>query len=699
MRRELLMCHIKQQGFSLVEIVLSIALFGLFATALIGLLFASLDSDVQAEEKEIAVQYAEEGIEAVWSIRREAFNQLESGEYGLDNSSGSWNFSGSSDLIDDIFTRVISISDVCRDSGGAIADCDDIDAEIDIRTKQASSTVTYTAVTGVENEVSLVSYVTAWQDETWRQTDWSGGSGQAEWSSDSRYNTDSGTITTAVAGEVALASSGSESWPFTTENNYTYDAGIEVTGGLAQLAPIGGGCSGTATACTSLITQPTCSAQSGCSWSAAMQNSTTNSGFTVNGAGWTYADWNQGGGEVDVTGTYVALGGNTGGFVNVSFPAGRNDELGGYWQQSFTTTSLNPTATMNFDWLVSAYGATPNTFQLYVFVDSVAGAPTIGSHVWTSGPISSTSSWNSVTSLNVSSKLSAIGTYYLKAAVWVETPNKLTGPLTIGYDNVSLTWSNGVGSCSGTALACGSVSSELSCSSQAGCSWSSPTYSTVEPSIESDTSISVPSITSWSSFTESAVKNGGEIYYQLSFNGSSWRWWNGSTWSAAQSGEYNTASVVDANISSFPTTQDQIYFRAFLVSDGTQQVQLDSVTVGWDGGGSSGFETSGWLISSAFDMGAQASVHTIDWTETIPACSGTCLVQLQVRTAPDVAGAPGTWSSWYGASGAGTYFTDPSGELISTDLNFGQWVQYRAELQGDGTASPTLEEVAITYLP
>jgi hypothetical protein len=70
---------------------------------------------------------------------------------------------------------------------------------------------------------------------------------------------------------------------------------------------------------------------------------------------------------------------------------------------------------------------------------------------------------------------------------------------------------------------------------------------------------------------------------------------------------------------------------------------------------------------------------------------------MQVSTAPDASGSPGTWSSWYGATGAGTYFTNHYGTMIPNDLNWNRWVRYRAQLTGDGVNTPVLSEVRINY--
>ncbi|MDD2807538.1 MAG: type II secretion system protein [Patescibacteria group bacterium] len=641
----------KQSGFSLVEVILAVALFGLFATALIGLLMNSYGSDIQAKEKDAATIYAQQGIDAVRSIRRQAWNFLVNGSYGLDQSIGHWQFSGSSDFLAAKFTCVTTIGNACRDVGKNLVDCVTPGSQIDLETKKVTVVVSYTAVNGVLNKVILNSYLTNWQSSDWRQTDWVGGSGQTVWADPTKYNADDSNINIDTGGQLSLASvsadgCGIKVWPFTMAADYNYDPNkIEVVDGLAQLKNQG-------------------TVQTG---------SLINTNFNADASNWTYSDWDQGGGEVNVAGSYAASGGNPGGIVNVSFPSGKNDELGGYWYQAFETTVSNPTVTVNFDYNVTDYNSAPLTFKVYVFVDSSPGTPVIGQEVWSSGEINSTQSWTNQANIDVASRVTNVGTYYVKFAVWVETPNSNTGPLTVNFDNLNLSWS---GSTFG--------------------------YPTNQPTINPVSSDTVNNLDTWSSFTEVATKNGGEIYYQLSDNnGSTWQYWNGSTWTTATAANTNTAAVINSNISSFSTSTGQLMFKAFLASDGSQAVSLDSVTIGWGPAmaGGSGYQTSGYLISSAFDMGAAAAVNLIKWSQIIPVCSPSCSIKFQVRTAPDNGGSPGTWSNWYGADGSGFYFTDSSGSIISPDLNFKQWVQYRAELSGDGTKTPILNEVIINYTP
>ncbi len=74
--------------------------------------------------------------------------------------------------------------------------------------------------------------------------------------------------------------------------------------------------------------------------------------------------------------------------------------------------------------------------------------------------------------------------------------------------------------------------------------------------------------------------NQGSIRYQLSEdNGTTWLYWNGIAWIAAGENEYNDAATVHANIESFPINEDKIIFKAFLISDGSQKVELDSIRI------------------------------------------------------------------------------------------------------------------------
>lgn len=99
------------RGFSLVEVILSSAVFVLLVTALVGAYLYGQEASSLAGNRARAVMLAEEGLEAVRNIRDPAYINLSDGTHGLTTTSNQWDLSGSSDTTD-IFTRQIIISSV-----------------------------------------------------------------------------------------------------------------------------------------------------------------------------------------------------------------------------------------------------------------------------------------------------------------------------------------------------------------------------------------------------------------------------------------------------------------------------------------------------------------------------------------------------------------------------------------------------------
>jgi len=110
----------------------------------------------------------------------------------------------------------------------------------------------------------------------------------------------------------------------------------------------------------------------------------------------------------------------------------------------------------------------------------------------------------------------------------------------------------------------------------------------------------------------------------------------------------------------------------------------------------SNYSFEGWFTSVSFDSGGSGTSWTnIEWTE-----SGTGTLQFRLRTAPDSGGSPGTWTDWLGPTGTSDYYTTSAGESINSTHGSGgndQWIQYRAYLSGDSSATPIFEDITITY--
>jgi hypothetical protein len=99
----------KAQAFLLVEIILTSSVFVLFMTAFVGAFYYGIQSSSLAGDRARAVLLAQEGIEAVRSIRNSNFANLTDGTYGLSYSSGVWSFAGTQETIG-IFTRQVVVS-------------------------------------------------------------------------------------------------------------------------------------------------------------------------------------------------------------------------------------------------------------------------------------------------------------------------------------------------------------------------------------------------------------------------------------------------------------------------------------------------------------------------------------------------------------------------------------------------------------
>lgn len=99
----------KSGGSALLESILGIALLSLYAVMLIGTIeyvqIQSLKKTMRAE----ALFHAEEGIEAVRSMRNQGFTELQTGPHGLTEAGGHWEFAGTGDSTGE-FARVITIS-------------------------------------------------------------------------------------------------------------------------------------------------------------------------------------------------------------------------------------------------------------------------------------------------------------------------------------------------------------------------------------------------------------------------------------------------------------------------------------------------------------------------------------------------------------------------------------------------------------
>ena len=101
----------KEKGQSLIELMIAMGVFVLMVSTVAWLIIDVYLADRAGRERMEATLLAQEGIEAVRSMRDSDFDNLIAGTYGLTLSGSNWLFSGSSDSHDQ-FTRQIVVSDV-----------------------------------------------------------------------------------------------------------------------------------------------------------------------------------------------------------------------------------------------------------------------------------------------------------------------------------------------------------------------------------------------------------------------------------------------------------------------------------------------------------------------------------------------------------------------------------------------------------
>lgn len=138
--------YINNRGFSLVEILVSMSVFLVFALATTGALAAISKNARHMSNSERATALAEEAVEVARNLRdsNSDFAALPDGTHGLSVSGNEWSLSGSSDT-QDIFTRAVVVSTVSEHQ------------------KKVDVTVSWTDQISPSNSVSVGTYLTNWR--------------------------------------------------------------------------------------------------------------------------------------------------------------------------------------------------------------------------------------------------------------------------------------------------------------------------------------------------------------------------------------------------------------------------------------------------------------------------------------------------------------------------------------------------------
>jgi len=140
----------KYKSFSLIEIILAIAIFMILAVTGITTILHSFSVNKLGEEQTNADLYAQEGLEAVRSIKNQGWSNISADVQtkGLQSSNGYWEFNGTGDSKDK-YTRTILISSVNRDGSGNIIESG---GSVDPDTLKVTSAVSWN-FSGPRNDV------------------------------------------------------------------------------------------------------------------------------------------------------------------------------------------------------------------------------------------------------------------------------------------------------------------------------------------------------------------------------------------------------------------------------------------------------------------------------------------------------------------------------------------------------------------
>ncbi|KXK26621.1 MAG: Endoglucanase D precursor [candidate division WS6 bacterium OLB20] len=102
---------VNKKGFSLVEVILAVALLAAIIFSVISVLTLSQESSYAAGNTTRATFLADEGLEAIRNISEANFTSVPAGNHGLQIVAGQWQLVGTSDVVGE-FTRQITVTNL-----------------------------------------------------------------------------------------------------------------------------------------------------------------------------------------------------------------------------------------------------------------------------------------------------------------------------------------------------------------------------------------------------------------------------------------------------------------------------------------------------------------------------------------------------------------------------------------------------------
>lgn len=149
------------------EVLFAISLFAIMTTGVLILSVSTLQREARIGVEAEAKAYVGEGLEAARNIRDKDYLALVDGDHGVTLAAEGWSFEGTETLLDDYYTRVVSVEPAYRDSTGDLIESG---GTLDPNTKKITSTVSWNYKALLPRSLSMSAYLTNWAAFDWMQT-------------------------------------------------------------------------------------------------------------------------------------------------------------------------------------------------------------------------------------------------------------------------------------------------------------------------------------------------------------------------------------------------------------------------------------------------------------------------------------------------------------------------------------------------
>ncbi len=178
--------NINPKGFILIEVLVAIAIFVLFSSAMVSMVLGSLTVVEKSSDYSYALNLSQENIEAVKIIQKKAWNDLSYTKSSVEFD-GEWVLNGeNTESLTGKFKRYVIFEPVYRDENGFLLNEETANSFRDVNTLKIISKVIWSN-NNKELSVSNNTYISNWESAIWSQNDWSGGSGQEYYIEEDRF--------------------------------------------------------------------------------------------------------------------------------------------------------------------------------------------------------------------------------------------------------------------------------------------------------------------------------------------------------------------------------------------------------------------------------------------------------------------------------------------------------------------------------